>query len=248
MTLCLTNHFKNLFKSNYDKKIKYLIKNIGKYEISNNNITCYINNDIMVERSKKKQNYYLQLNGIDEALKNELKNCLNLYDNFKFIYIIQDMIFEKPLILNSNNQAEIKFINCTFNKEINLNSGNHIIFENNKYFDYFQIYPNNETYLNVNQEVNKFTFINDNYINKSDSDNTLGMNINCNELNLINTSLNSNCNAKININVINLYMYNSKIKSDELNIDAENIINISSQLSHNSKINESKIKKIGSII
>lgn len=229
MTGNLAQCFKHIILARKIGILNKITNNIGNCEIVNDKVICKINNNVIIERARDLPNYYLDLKGIEDDVKEEIKNLLGYTRNFKIVYIIKDMIFEKPLYLSSSNNTQIKFINCRFNKEIDILYGDEFIFEDCKYYDFEPIYFNGETYFNVSESVNKVTFINDNFKNESDVLNTLGMSISCKELKVSNSTLKPNNYASLYVDVDVLNVNHAKFICKDMSINYKVINNVESE-------------------
>ena len=241
MTANLGHYFKNIFLARKIGILNKITNNIGKCEIINDRVICKVNNDILVQNSRDTFNYCLNLRGIEDDVKEEIKNLLGYTRNFKIIYIIDEMIFEKTLYLSCSNDTEVIFKKCSFNEEIDILCGNNIIFNNCKYYDFQPTYYSGESYFNVSSMVNRVSFINNNYVNVSDEKATLGMSINCRELEFINSVIKPNDYSSSYIDVDKLNIINSKVIGKDINIEAKVINNIDSEFIGD----DVKVKKIG---
>ena len=229
MTGNLAQCFKHIILARKIGILNKITNNIGNCEIVNDKVICKVNNDILIEGARQLPNYYLNLNGIEDDLKEEIKKLLGYTRSFKIVYIIKDMIFEKPLYLSSSLNTKVKFINCRFNKEIDILYGDEFIFEDCKYYDFEPIYYNGETYFNVSEAVNKVTFLNSNFTNPSDSANTLGMSINSKELSVSNSLIKPNDYASVYVDVDILNVNHAKFICKDMSINYKIINNVASE-------------------
>lgn len=99
----------------------------GEWEVTENEIKCYINQEKLDEKFNNHFNYYFFLNGkLDEEY------CEKYSLNKEFYYIFEDITFDKPIKLKCDN-GSIIFRNCVFNKGIYFDDCYSVTFENNIY-------------------------------------------------------------------------------------------------------------------
>lgn len=229
MTENLGHFFKNIFLARKIGILNKITNYIGTCEIVNNKVICKVNNDVLIEGARQLPNYYLNLKGIEDDVKKEIKDLLGYTREFKIVYVIKDIIFEKPLYLSSSDNTRVEFRNCGFNKEIDILYGDEFIFDECKYYDYEPIYFNGETYFNVSDSVNKVTLLNNNFTNPSDSANTLGMSINSKELSVSNSVIKPNNYASVYIDVDILNVNHAKFICKDMSINYKIINNVASE-------------------
>ena len=99
----------------------------GDWEVTDEEVNCYIKQEKLDEKFKKDFNYYLFLNG---------RKCNETYDKYNldkpFYYIFEDITFDKPVELRCDN-GNIIFRNCVFTKGVTFDDVETVIFENNIY-------------------------------------------------------------------------------------------------------------------
>lgn len=101
--------------------------NYGEWEVTEDEVKCYIKQEKLDEYFHNTFNYYLFLNG---RLYDEKVEKYNL--DKTFYYIFEDITFEKPVKLKCDNGTVI-FRNCVFTKGVTFDDVETVIFENNIY-------------------------------------------------------------------------------------------------------------------
>lgn len=100
----------------------------GEWDVTKDEIICYIKQEELDEKFNNTFNYYLFLNGRLEVDEKHENYSLNK----PFYFIFEDITFEKPVKLRCDN-GSIIFRNCVFNKGIYFDDCYSVTFENNIY-------------------------------------------------------------------------------------------------------------------
>lgn len=127
---------------------------LGKWEISDNIITCNVQQDMLYKKFDNHFSYYLYLIGKNDDIKEKKE----LNKNFK--YVFEDITFDKTVKLKASNTTVI-FRNCVFTKGIYFDESDTVIFENNIYDNICDRDINDSTY--IRGEAKNVQFINDNF-------------------------------------------------------------------------------------
>jgi len=219
---------KLVLKIYYHTKEAYLKKILGKFSLiveEEDKIFCYVNQELLDKHSKNQDGLYnITLNGINI----ESRKDLELADKFKInkpvYYIFKNIIFSGKGISLSSKNVHILFKNCAFEKNIDIKSADNIVFENNRYFDCYPIYINNNTCFFNAKNVKKLTFRNENFSNRAKEHPTkFGMNIEADEIKLDNIKIYNEHRGPLNIKAKKISINHSSISARELYIDSKSI-------------------------
>ncbi len=154
------------------------------------------------------------------------KDIIDFFGLNKPVYYIFNGIDFNNTVEVFSPCANIIFKNCNFNLHIYINIGNEVTFENNKYKDAVSDSINKKFFSA--RSVNKLTFKNDNFTNsckfKNFADPCFGIKINnANEVNFINTKVDTEYPGTIDIKAKRTKMRKSEINSPEIYIDSQSI-------------------------
>ena len=139
---------------------------LGKVEILDNEIICYVDGGKIKKKDVEVHRYNLVFHNISS------EEIYKIYRVDKPIhYIIQNVNFDREVnITTSLVDCHVTFENCTFTSGIELEYADYITFKNNKYKSC--IYNNNYSVYKIGEfcistredknEINKIEFINDN--------------------------------------------------------------------------------------
>jgi len=207
------------------KRIKYLkmITSLyDKFEITDDKIICYINNEKLEKTRSQTLGYNYSFSDIDIFKYN--KSILTRYNLDKPIYyVIENMDFKDKIEFYIQKNAHLIFKNCTFNyqTQISGNDGGEVIFENNTYFSEGKHSLIKKPFVKINAGNIKFN--NENFINTGDVENLglsyFGIEMKSKTLELINSTLETN--GKIDIESGEIDILFSKINCPEIIIVAE---------------------------
>lgn len=197
-------------------RLKRVTYNLGKAVETENDITCAVDNNKLIERLKKHDNHLLLKS------KNDPKDIT---------YVITDMNFPPSLKITTDDN--IIFINCKFNREVFIDSANKLSFTNNKYNISNNNYIYNDRFL-VIKKANIVSFINENFINESHLSYPHDMKIEANKIIIDNSKLYEGYSGHINYKCKDLKIKDNSvlslraayIVSDHIMIDASSIANI----------------------
>ena len=155
-------------KKKYNILRNYVAKrathNLGKIEIIDDEIICYVDG----KKLKKKEKYLHRYNLIFKMV-NPKKEIYKIYDLHKPIhYIVKDINFDMEVNIKAScRNCHVTFENCTFTTLVGIDFADHITFKNNKYRaitykDYRSIIPEGHLYISTADSIiNKIEFIND---------------------------------------------------------------------------------------
>lgn len=151
---------KRIFHFYKRRTLRIVTNGMGKVEITDDKIVCYVNNDILrrkYEKNKSEMVFY----GVDSFEP----SLLHTYSIDKPVYyIIENMKFDHGLKFLARNNTCIVFRNCIFERFVNIPWADQVIFENNLYHDRFPIYyPDKKCFFTVS--LKNLTFINDHFTN-----------------------------------------------------------------------------------
>lgn len=212
--------------------LKEYICNIGKIVEEEDKIICYVNQKYVDRYKGNKTLYKLRLNGINQITEGIKETVEKLKLNKPVYYIFDGIEFSLGLQITSL-WAHVIFRNCTFDKNIGIIYGNEITFENNKYKDHCNTYFYGKCFLTADR-VEKITFVNDNFFNSYDlkmyGDQHFGMQIDAKEVEFINTKVEAEYPATINITAESTRIEKSELKAHEVYIDSQNIDFVDSSL------------------
>lgn len=243
----------NLKKKIKDKARMRIINetthNIGKIEIKDNEIYCYVD----LDKFKKKNGYFpddITLYGFLEHKWG--KELLEMYDldDKKINYIISGAFFNAGLEIRSYGKCCLLFENCKFKTFIEITHGDEFIFKNNEYiateFPIVDMYKNKfymytgDIYTGSVDEINSIKFINDKVKIDSDFPTRIGehvfrkpniesrLELVAKNVEFVNTSFSDI--SDINIRCNNLLMRNSGVEAQEMEITADKIDNDGSNI------------------
>ena len=214
---------------------------LGKVEILDDEIVCYVDG----KKLKKKEKYLHRYNLIFKMV-NPIKEIYKIYNLQKPVhYIVKDINFDMEVnIMASMRKCHVTFENCTFTTLVRIDFADHLTFKNNKYKactykDYRSIIPGGHFYISTGEsQNNKIEFINDtievpdlkyipvikapdniktNYIKKANIKIWLyAKNITMTNVNLINVE-------SMDLRADNLIMNDTNIDSKELSIYVKDI-------------------------
>lgn len=205
------------------------IKKIGKCEIYEDRIICFVDDKKIKKTSNEFTCYNLWLYGNLEYNKKFLQEC---GINKPVLYYFENIQFDKQLYINAYNDSELIFKNCTFIDCININHANNIIFDNNRYLSSYNYRGGNTFNISCRkiEDANSIKFLNEKFIveskfkdlnisNKKESSFTL--NLSSSEVSF------DDCNIK-NINLFScrtrkLLLKDTTISSNEFCVTADNI-------------------------
>lgn len=183
--------------------LKEYICNIGKIVEEEDKIICYVNQKYVDRYKGNKTLYKLRLNGINQITEG-IKETVEKLKLNKPVYYIFDGIEFSPGLQITSLWAHVIFRNCTFDKNIGIIYGNEI------------------------------TFVNDNFFNSYDlkmyGDQHFGMQIDAKEVEFINTKVEAEYPATINITAESTRIEKSELKAHEVYIDSQNIDFVDSSL------------------
>lgn len=220
--------------------------NLGKVEIYDDEIVCYVDG----KKIKKKEKYLHRYNLIFRNIPS-VDKLYRIYRVDKPVhYIIEDVYFDREVnIMASMKNCHVTFKNCTFTACVEIDFADYITFINNKYKpqtykNYCSIYKEGKfcisTRANKN-EVNKIEFLCDSIavedtpiipmvratdigkkqLSRKTKKTTLKMWLYAKEIILTTSDI---IDAKsIEIGADKLNLYNVKINTEEIEIDAQNI-------------------------
>ena len=205
--------------------LKKSICNIGKIIEEEDKIICYADQKSIDRYKGNKPLYKLRLNGMNQLTEGTKETVKNFRLNKPVYYIFDGIKFNTGLEITSLF-SNVIFRNCKFDKNIGIIWGNEITFENNKYKDHCDIYFYGNCFFTADR-VEKITFINDNFVNSYDlkkySNACFGMQIDAKEIEFINTKVDEEYPATINIKAEKTRIENSELKANEVYIDSQSI-------------------------
>lgn len=205
--------------------LKKWIPNIGKIVEEEDKIICYVDQKAIDRYKCNKAIYELRLNGMNQVTEGIKETVENFRLNKPVFYIFDGIEFSTGVKITSH-WSNVIFRNCIFNKNIGIIWGDEITFENNKYIDHCDVYFYGKCFLTANI-VKKLTFINDNFVNGYDlkkyGDAHFGMRIDANEVEFINTKVDAEYPATINIKAERTRIEKSELKANEVYVDSQSI-------------------------
>ena len=225
-----TNRIKRyISKKIYDKLrqeyLKYYISNIGRIVEEEDKIICYVDQKSLEKYKGNNPIYELKLYGMNQVTDG-IKEQVKKLGLDKPVYYIFDGINFNTAVKLVSRWATIVFKNCTFNKGINVLWCDNIVFENNKYIDWANIYFTSDIFMNINR-VNELTFINEEFKNSYEYtkiyDTNFGMRLNAKRLNITNCIFGDATTTRINITSEETRLYNSNLKAKEIHLNSESI-------------------------
>ena len=192
---------------------------LGKIEEYDDKIVCHVNN-IKLRRYKESPYY-------DICFRHYLdKETLKKHKLDKPVYyVIENMNFDRMLKFTSLPNTHVIFKNCKFNDAINIMYADNVTFENNKYYNKYNLYLFNKCFLEG--RFCNLEFINENFINSEEEQlkNYFGINVTVDNLKIKNSQICVNeKNGEISLKVReNLIIEDSKICAPIIDIDSKNI-------------------------
>ena len=205
--------------------LKKSICNIGKIVEEEDKIICYVDQKYIDRYKGNKPFYKLRLNGMNQVTEGIKENVEKFRLNKPVYYVFDGIQFNTGLEITSM-WSDVIFKNCTFDKNIGIIWGDEITFENNKYTDYCNVYFYGKCFLTAHG-VKKLTFINDNFVNSYDlkkyGDAHFGMQIDAKEVEFINTKVDAEYPATINIKAEKTRIEKSEFKANEIYVDSQSI-------------------------
>ena len=175
----------NLIRRHYTKN---LTDKIGKLEIKDDKIICYVKKSAIC-KERNEFFYNINLRGTT-FYGEELKNKYNL--NKPIYYIFDNITFNRKLYLLSGVNTHIIFRNCTFNDAIEIIWGaEEITFENNTYYNKKTYFFDKKLYFGC--KTKKLNFINDVFMNMNNKNINeqiyFGISARVEELNILNSDI-----------------------------------------------------------
>ena len=151
---------KRIFHFYKRRTLRIVTNGMGKVEITDDKIVCYVNNDI-IRGKYEKNSGEIVFYGVDSYEP----SLLHTYSIDKPVYyIIENMKFDHGLKFLARNNTCILFKNCIFERFVNIPWADQVIFENNQYFDLYPMYyPDKKCFFTANLKY--LTFINDHFTN-----------------------------------------------------------------------------------
>ena len=109
--------------------------NLGKVEIHDDKIVCYVDERKLKKKEKNLHRYNLMFNRIPSNSE--------LYKTYRIDkpihYIVKNVDFDRKInIMASMKDCHITFENCTFTGALEIDFADQITFRNNKYKPYFK--------------------------------------------------------------------------------------------------------------
>ena len=157
-------------KKIYELLRKYVAKratgNLGKVEIYNDQIVCYVDGRKLKKKEKYIHRYMVIFKWIPS--KEEIFKTYNLEKPVH--YIIEDVDFDREInIMASMKNCHVTFENCTFTGAVEIDFADHITLINNvynaqNYKNFYSIYKEGEFCISTTSKkgkINKIEFIND---------------------------------------------------------------------------------------
>lgn len=216
--------------------------NLGRIEIFDDEITCYVDS----KKIKNKDKYLNRYNLIFKLLLSD-EEIYKIYNLKKTVhYIVKDVDFDMEVnIQASTKNCHVTFENCTFTAALGIDFADHLTFKNNTYKartykDYRSIIPEGHFYISTREsQINKIEFINDTidvpdlqYIPMIKAPHGSAKNnikkaiteiwLYAKKISMINTNIN---NAEsMDLTADNLIINNSNIDSKELSIYVKDIM------------------------
>lgn len=195
---------------------------MGKVEITEDKIICYVNNDIL-RRKYKKTIYDIMFYGVD-SFEPSLLHTYSM--DLPVYYVIENMKFDYDLKIMARNNTCVIFKNCVFQKSIKISWADKVIFENNKYYNRYPSYYSGKYFFTAH--LKSLKFVDDNFIN-SDFDHhptNFGMGVDVRELEIENSQFKIDghnediyiCSKKTNIIDSMFDCSQIYLQSDDLNI------------------------------
>jgi len=209
--------------------LKDTICNIGTIVEEEDKIICYANQKKIDKNIRKNHIYQIKLNGMNQVTDG-IKETIKKLKLDKPVYYIFDGIEFSQGVKITSRWCNVIFKNCTFNDNIGIMWGDQIVFENNKYKDFYPIYYYGNCFLTADR-VNKLTFINDNFYNSDENHDptNFGMKIDAKIVEIINTKVDAESSITIEGDS-QVILKNSIIKSDDIHIEATSIENVDSTI------------------
>lgn len=203
--------------------LKRSICNIGRIVEEDDKIICYVEQKKVNRYKGDKPIYELELNGMNQVTE-ENKEVVKSFRLNKPIYYIFDGIKFNSAVIITSLWSNVTFRNCIFDKNIGIIWGNEITFQNNKYMDHCPVYFYGKCFLTADS-VNRLTFINDNFFNSCDLYNPtrFGMHIDAKLVEFINTNVETEYPATVNIKAEKTRVENSSFNANEIYVDSESI-------------------------
>lgn len=207
--------------------LKKSICNIGRIVEEEDKIICYVDQKSIDNYKEKLSIYKFRLNGMNQVTEG-IKETVENFGLNKPVYYIFDSIEFSTGVEITSLWSNVIFRNCTFNENIGIIYGDKITFENNNYKDLCDVYFYGNCFLTADR-VSKLTFINDNFVNSLDLKYysyfvpRFGMQIDAKEIEFINTKVDAEYNATINIKAERTKIENSELKANEVYVDSQSI-------------------------
>lgn len=231
---------------------KRALGNLGKVEILDNKIVCYVKGKKIMTRFPGMHRYKLIFNCA--PINNEK---YRKYDIDKPIhYIVEDIYFDREIdIIAPKENCHITFENCTFTAAIEISSADHITFTNNIYKaqpdrNYLSIYKEGEFCISTRKQfcdVNNLEFINDKLVME---DIELITVCHIKDVDKIPKTIKKKCNIELYLNAKEVSIINTdilnvdsiQISAETLDIESSNINSKEIEISSDTILNCSNIK------
>ena len=208
--------------------LKELTGNLGKVEVTDEEIICYVDNKKIQGKYDKKNRVYRVDFSSTKILTTEL---LNKYEINKPVrYIVDGIRFRDKLFFTTDKDTSVLFKGCKFHKQIRIVSADKVYFENNKYYDRYPVYAYKNKFLSG--RANTIQFIFDNFVNSGkDHPTQFGMDIIANNFNVISSNLDIKENNEDScIMAQNLTIMSSQISCPSIYLICDNMDVVSSKI------------------
>lgn len=175
----ITDIFRNML-------LNELTGNLGKVEVTDEEIICYVDKKKIGRKYDKKNCVYRVDFSSTKILTTELLNKYGI--NKPVRYIVDGIRFGNKLFFSADEDTSVLFRGCKFHKQIRIEKANKVFFENNKYYDRYPVYAYKNKFLSGRAKFIQFTF--DNFVNSGkDYPTQFGMDIIVNNLNVISSNI-----------------------------------------------------------
>ena len=215
-------------------KLKVLnddIGEIGKITEEEDRYVCYINQKLFNRCYKKQCGKMICRLKLNNAVFNGINSRIieKFGLNKPIHYILENIDFGRAELEISTNASEVLFKNCTFRKDICVNSAQTLIFENNQYFcrAIFPSRPHVTITTFRATDVKYLKFINEKFINDVSDEEVLsnvgfGMKINADIVEFDNSTI--NCKHPSEFNTDKMIVEDSTINAPRVYIDSKSIV------------------------
>ena len=217
----ITDIFRNML-------LTELTGNLGKVEITKDEIICYVDNKKIQRKYDNKNRVYRVDFSSTKPLTTELLNKYGI--NKPVRYIVDGIRFRDKLFFTTDKDTSVLFKGCKFHKQIRIVSADKVYFENNKYYDRYPVYAYKNKFLSG--RANTIQFIFDNFVNSGkDHPTQFGMDIIANNFNVISSNIDiKESNQDSCIMAQNLNIMNSQISCPSLYLICDDIEVVSSKI------------------